>query len=217
MWEEIKANLLAFANTPLVTALFTAFEVGVFAIIIFSKTSVGKKALATMKAKYEVLLGYASDMKKQAEQVVKTADGKIEEIKAECDKRLAVMMNYNLALENLLGQLGEHIPNKKVKEDIENFMSTKQERLAQIAEYLPNMEEYNALKAQAENVQEEIEEAKKKATEELTAKIALYDEKCASLDKLLIRAEETLVSAEKPPVGEDYEEATDTDPEEETL
>ena len=217
MWEEIKANLLAFANTPLATSLFTAFEVGVFALVIFSKTSLGKKALAAMKAKYEVLLGYASDMKKQAEQVAKTADEKINEIKTECDKRLAVMMNYNLALENLIEKMGEHIPNKKVKEDIETFISTKQERLAEIAEYLPNMEEYNALKAQAEHIQAEIEEAKRKATEELTAKIALYDEKCASLDKLLDRAEETLVSAEKPPVGEDYEEATDTDPEKETL
>lgn len=215
-WEIIKENLSAFFNMPVVVTITSVTLGFIYIMVIFSKTSLGKKLFSKALQKYDAVLEYCKEMKANLETFKEEKEAQIAQIKEEYEKRLAVMMNYNLTLENLLGQMTEHIPNKKVKEDIYAFMSTKQERLAEIAEYLPNMEEYNALKAKAESVQEEIEKAKKEATEALQAKIALYDAKCEQLDNLLAKAKETLEKANMTE-GEVYEEGTDTDPEEETL
>lgn len=215
-WEIIKENLSAFFNMPVVVTITSVTLGFIYIMVIFSKTSLGKKLFSKALQKYDAVLEYCKEMKANLETFKEEKEAQIAQIKEEYEKRLAVMMNYNLTLENLLGQMTEHIPNKKVKEDIYAFMSTKQERLAEIAEYLPNMEEYNALKAKAESVQEEIEKAKKEATEALQAKIALYDAKCEQLDNLLAKATKTLEKANMTE-GEVYEEGTDTDPEEETL
>ena len=215
-WEIIKENLSAFFNMPVVVTVTSVTLGFIYIMVIFSKTSLGKKLFGKALQKYDAVLDYCKEMKANLETFKEEKEAQIAQIKEEYEKRLAVMMNYNLTLENLLGQMTEHIPNKKVKEDISAFMSTKQERLAEIAEYLPNMEEYNALKAKAESVQEEIEKAKIEATEALKAKIALYDAKCEQLDNLLAKAEKTLEKANMTE-GEVYEEGTDTDPEEETL
>lgn len=215
-WEIIKENLSAFFNMPVVVTITSVTLGFIYIMVIFSKTSLGKKLFSKALQKYDAVLEYCKEMKANLETFKEEKEAQIAQIKEEYEKRLAVMMNYNLTLENLLGQMTEHIPNKKVKEDIYAFMSTKQERLAEIAEYLPNMEEYNALKAKAESVQEEIEKAKIEATEALQAKIALYDAKCEQLDNLLAKATETLEKANMTE-GEVYEEGTDTDPEEETL
>lgn len=215
-WEIIKENLSAFFDMPVVVTITSVTLGFIYIMVIFSKTSLGKKLFSKALQKYDAVLDYCKEMKANLETFKEQKEAQIAQIKEEYEKRLAVMMNYNLTLENLLGQMTEHIPNKKVKEDILAFMSTKQERLAEIAEYLPNMEEYNALKAKAESVQEEIEKAKIEATEALQAKIALYDAKCEQLDNLLAKAEKTLEKANMTE-GEVYEEGTDTDPEEETL
>lgn len=215
-WEIIKENLSAFFDMPVVVTITSVTLGFIYIMVIFSKTSLGKKLFGKALQKYDAVLDYCKEMKGNLETFKAEKEAQIAQIKEEYDKRLAVMMNYNLTLENLLGQMTEHIPNKKVKEDISAFMSTKQERLAEIAEYLPNMEEYNALKAKAESVQEEIEKAKIEATEALEKKIALYDAKCEQLDNLLAKAEKTLEKANMTE-GEVYEEGTDTDPEEETL
>lgn len=215
-WEIIKENLSAFFNMPVVVTITSVTLGFIYIMVIFSKTSLGKKLFSKALQKYDAVLEYCKEMKANLETFKEEKEAQIAQIKEEYEKRLAVMMNYNLTLENLLGQMTEHIPNKKVKEDIYAFMSTKQERLAEIAEYLPNMEEYNALKAKAESVQEEIEKAKKEATEALEKKIALYDAKCEQLDNLLAKATKTLEKANMTE-GEVYEEGTDTDPEEETL
>lgn len=215
-WEIIKENLSAFFDMPVVVTITSVTLGFIYIMVIFSKTSLGKKLFSKALQKYDAVLDYCKEMKGNLETFKKEKEAQIAQIKEEYEKRLAVMMNYNLTLENLLGQMAEHIPNKKVKEDIYAFMSTKQERLAEIAEYLPNLEEYQALKAKAESVQEEIEKAKIEATEALQAKIALYDAKCEQLDNLLAKAEKTLEKANMTE-GEVYEEGTDTDPEEETL
>lgn len=215
-WEIIKENLSAFFDMPVVVTITSVTLGFIYIMVIFSKTSLGKKLFSKALQKYDAVLDYCKEMKGNLETFKKEKEAQIAQIKEEYEKRLAVMMNYNLTLENLLGQMTEHIPNKKVKEDIYAFMSTKQERLAEIAEYLPNLEEYQALKAKAESVQEEIEKAKIEATEALQAKIALYDAKCEQLDNLLAKAEKTLEKANMTE-GEVYEEGTDTDPEEETL
>lgn len=215
-WEIIKENLSAFFNMPVVVTITSVTLGFIYIMVIFSKTSLGKKLFSKALQKYDAVLDYCKEMKANLETFKTEKEAQIAQIKEEYEKRLAVMMNYNLTLENLLGQMTEHIPNKKVKEDILAFMSTKQERLAEIAEYLPNLEEYQALKAKAESVQEEIEKAKIEATEALQEKIALYDAKCEQLDNLLAKAEKTLEKANMTE-GEVYEEGTDTDPEEETL
>lgn len=215
-WEIIKENLSAFFNMPVVVTITSVTLGFIYIMVIFSKTSLGKKLFSKALQKYDAVLDYCKEMKGNLETFKKEKEAQIAQIKEEYEKRLAVMANYNLTLENLLGQMTEHIPNKKVKEDIYAFMSTKQERLAEMAEYLPNLEEYQALKAKAESVQEEIEKAKAQATEALQEKIALYDAKCEQLDNLLAKAEKTLEKANMTE-GEVYEEGTDTDPEEETL
>ena len=215
-WEIIKENLSSFFNMPVVITITSVTLGFIYIMVIFSKTSLGKKLFSKALQKYDAVLDYCKEMKGNLETFKKEKEAQIAQIKEEYEKRLAVMANYVSQIEGALGKVAEATPNKKVKETINSFLEAKEERLEEIGKYLPNLEDYQALKAKAESVQEEIEKAKIEATEALQAKIALYDAKCEQLDNLLNKAEKTLEKANMTE-GEVYEEGTDTDPEEETL
>ena len=215
-WETITNNLSAFFNMPVVITITSVTLGFIYIMVIFSKTSLGKKLFNKALQKFDAVLGYCREMKANLDIFKAEKEAQIAQIKEEYEKRLAVMANYVSQIEGALGKIAEATPNKKVRETIQTFLDTKEERLEEIGKYLPNLEDYQALKAKAESVQEEIEKAKIEATEALQAKIALYDAKCEQLDNLLNKAKETLEKANMTE-GEVYEEGTDTDPEEETL
>ena len=219
-WEVIKENISAFFNMPIVITLMSITFGFIYVLVIFSKTSLGKKLFNKVNLKYDEVVRYCKEMKENCETFLKEKEEQIRELKETYEQKLAVAVSYTEQIEDLLDKVADTTPNKKIKGLIEEFKSTKEERLAEIKKAVGTYEEFLELKGKAEEVQKQVEdkvnEIKNNVTEELNGKIALYEEKCAQLDNLLKETEERAQKAFLGE-GEQNEEGTHTDPEEETL
>lgn len=219
-WEVIKENISAFFNMPIVITLMSITFGFVYVLVIFSKTSLGKKLFNKVSLKYDEVVRYCKEMKDNYETFKKEKEEELKTLKETYEQKLAVAVSYTQQIEELLYKVAETTPNKKIKGLIEDFKSTKEERLAEIKKAVGTYEEFLELKGKAEEVQKQVEdkvnEIKESVTEELNGKIALYEAKCAQLDNLLKETEERAQKAFLGE-GEQNEEGTDTDPKEETL
>lgn len=125
MWEQIKDGLDKFTNNPTVIAIGTVLALLVSALVVLSKTSVGKKALNWFKAKYEELVEWIKDAKKVADESLKEVEDAKKELKEaynQAEKELsgkvtACFSTFELFEVDLFKVL-EQIPNAKVQEQL---------------------------------------------------------------------------------------------------
>ena len=208
-WEMIKENLSAFFNMPVVISVMSVTIGFVYLMILFSKTSLGKKLFNKVKSKYEEVVSKAGKMSEELAKFKKEKDGQLKEIKDEYEKRLALAVSETEELENCLKTIADTTANKKVKEGIYEFLSHKEERHARYAELIATYADFEKLQNKAK---EEAEKAKETATSLLEQEKALYEAKCAELDKIINDFKEKAETALK---GEN--DGTDTDKAEEAL
>lgn len=208
-WETIKENLGAFFNMPVVVSVMSVTFGFIYLLVIFSKTSLGKKLFNKIKVKYDEVVLKAGKMSEELAKFKKEKDEQIKEIKDEYEKRLALAVSETEELENCLKTIAETTANKKVKEGIYEFLSHKEERHARYAELIATYADFEKLQTKAK---EEAEKAKETATSLLEQEKALYEAKCAELDKIINDFKEKAETALK---GET--DGTDTDKAEEAL
>ena len=217
-WEQISQKIGEFANTPIVITAFSITYALVVGLVIFSKTSLGKKL-------FNKALSLATSAKSKADNMEETLskfraekDRQVEEIKKAYDDELAVAVGESLELENLLSKIGEAIPNKKVQTLISDFMESKDERLAKIREIVTSHVDIEGLKTKVQESEERVLSLKEKyeaeAKEAVEAYKAVLSDKEAELDKLLAKAQENALEAEAE--GENHV-AENTDPNEKEI
>lgn len=127
-FDQFAENVKVFWNQPLTIALFIIFAVFVGFLFVFSKTSLGKKALNKLKALYR-------DLKSRYEyalEVLRVTRQEFEEFKEEKEKQIidltdAYELKLNQYKERMIKQdemikvLCENSPNKKVKDAYEKY------------------------------------------------------------------------------------------------
>ena len=175
-WNVIGENLSAFFNMPIVISIATSLVAFIEVMVIFSKTSLGKKLFSKMNIKAEQAVSMVEEIKTEAQNLLNLKDREIDELGETYEKKLAVVLSENLELEKVIEKIGEVIPNQKVKEVISSFIESRGERAIQISSCIGTSQEFLALKEEAEKAREEAK--------------ALYEAKINEADNLLKLLEE---------------------------
>lgn len=122
MWEQLKHTLSQIADKPIVIIITTILSILVFVLVVFSKTSLGKKALNTLKGKITdltnkivVALELFNDKAKECENALNQAKKTIEEQNEHITK-----------LETLLFDIANAQSNVKVKKLVNEYRNGKE-------------------------------------------------------------------------------------------
>ena len=182
MWfENVKEWFTWFFSLPLPIAGLTAGTVCVFALVIFTKTSFGKKVY--LKAMEEV----KSAVSKLNEYKDK-ADKKVDELKKQYEEKLQIAYAKNEKVEKLLIAVSENINNKKVQELVNAYCKESKEIIA-IADVIDDavIETKEQCVAQAQSV---IDDFKAKLQAEYDAKSKELEEQIAKYKELTSEVKE---------------------------
>ena len=113
-WEMIKENLSAFFNMPVVISVMSVTFGFIYLLVIFSKTSLGKKLFNKIKAKYDEIVYRSGKMSEELATFKKEKDEQIKEITKEYEKRLAIAVSETEELENCLKTIADTTATTKV-------------------------------------------------------------------------------------------------------
>lgn len=180
---ELTDNIRNFLDSNMGVAVVTATLSFIYILVIFSKTSLGKKLFNKVLTKVAEIKEDANIQKELTKQIKEQAEEEYTKLRKEYEDKLVALTNYNLELEKIIEQLGETIPNAKVKELIKSFKEAKSERLKEITDKIPTFEEIDELKALLVAKEQEVEVRVK---EEVDKFKVLYDEKAKEIDNLII-------------------------------
>lgn len=212
-WDMMKENLSAFFNMPVVISIMTTTYAFVILLVLFSKTSLGKKLFNKIKTKYDAALSCIKEIKAENSKALEEAQKKLDEAKDYYERELCVVLSENMALENLITEIGKTTPNKRIASLIEEFNSAKGARLDKIREFIGTSEEFQELKRKAEETEAEVakrvEEIKDKAIEEATKALndekALFEAKRAEVEELVEGLKKRAEIALEKPVEVEHE------------
>lgn len=203
MWETIKENLSAFFNMPITEIMTAILTVCVFALVIFAKTSFGKKAIIKLTAKYQAMKEAGESIKRDNEAHKAETDAKIEALKSDYEGKLEIVLSYAQTLEETLIAVGEATPNKKVNELARKFAEGKAARLREIAEKVPSLAQLDEIKAQ-------VGAAEEKAKAQVDDYKALYEAKTKEAEEFIAKLEERAQKAFVAISEVDHEQGKDT-------
>ena len=181
--EILQQKIAEFMNSPVGVALTTCIGLLVSVLVLFSKTSLGKKLFNQLVSNFNKVKEMSSETLKVVKETKEFANSQVELLKSEYDKKLLVFINYTEQLENLLYRIGEITPNQKIKNLIDNFKDEKNNRLQAISEYVNiSYEKYQEIVLESENVENEI---KDRVETQIATYESLYNEKLKELDELI--------------------------------
>lgn len=203
MWDQLVAQLKEFFNQP-VPVIISTLTVGlIYALVIFGKTSLGKKL-------YSQVLSRIGDIKKEivsTHETVKNveilAEDKINALTVAYEQKIQVLLSYVEFIENFLLQICEDLPNAKVKKDMLEYKNSIAEQKQKALEAIGMS--YGYLK--------EIKDSKVKEEKLLV----LLDEKAATLDTLIKEAQYVLNSKKEIENDGERKEEENTNTEETTI
>lgn len=177
MWNEIVANVKDFFNQPVTIIGCSVLFLLIFILVIFSKTSLGKKVLKSLATAINNLIAqfnaFKSEVKSQLDEGLK----KYEEEKLQVEAKVAV-------LEEVVMIIAENSHNVKVKEAMEKC----KEKLSICTDYEKLVEE----KVLSAKEKYELE-----AKEKLDSYETYYKEQKAHLDELVEQAEKAAQIAQE--------------------
>lgn len=130
-WDTFVENAKIFWNQPLTIILFVIVVVIIGFLFIFSKTSLGKKALNKLKALY-------NDLKSRYEyilEVIRVMRNEFQEFKAEKEKQIVELTDayelkwnqykeFAMKQDEMIKVICENSPNKHIKEAYEKYSHT---------------------------------------------------------------------------------------------
>lgn len=174
---NIQVWLSQLANNPLFISTSSISLCFAYALVIFSKTSLGKKLFNKAKSSYDEAIKEKDETLNGLKETIEAKESEIKELTYQYENRLNVLLCENVELEKLLDKIGEISPNLKIKEALEEFKNSREERLNKINEVFSYLN-FDTLKEKAEETDKLIEEAKK-------AVEASYEERIAKLEEMI--------------------------------
>lgn len=174
--QQVKEWFEWFFNLQLPVVGTSVLTVCIFALVIFSKTSLGKKVYIKATTKVEEL---ATSFKKHKEE----SDAKIKELKDFYEEKLQVINAKNEKLEKLLIAVSENINNKHIQELVETYTKESKEVLS-IADIVDDavIETKEQCVKEAQSV---IDEFKAKLQSEYDSKAKELEEQIAKYKSLI--------------------------------
>ena len=120
MWEQVKHNISAFFDMPVVRNVITITYIIIGIFLVMSRTSIGRKILLGLKSQYD-------NMKKEHVEIVEMKNREIAEIKADfdarerefkqdCENKIAVVTFKANQVVKSMAELLSLVPNVKVQE-----------------------------------------------------------------------------------------------------
>lgn len=179
-WEQIKTTIDSFTDKPLVIAITTILVSAAFAFILFSKTSLGKKAIRKLTDLYALGKEKADKTLEKVQEVEILATEKIEALKAEYEEKAenlkseyeqkaAVLISLLNFYEETLFVILEKIPNAKVQNELAIFKANYQGKKAAITETIGEI--YEDFNSAVEKNKEEVEQQYKEKIDYLADEI----------------------------------------------
>lgn len=170
-WERLKELITHVADRPVTIILAILLTIGFFALLIISKTSYGKKAIAKLVGLYDSgrelakeTLKIANETNERVKSVEILANKKIEELKAFYDKKeqelkehyeqktAALVSITNYYVESTFNAL-EKIPNIKVQEEVKALREGYESKKEEITNLVGAIyQDYDAFKQKTESV-----------------------------------------------------------------
>lgn len=127
-WEQITYNIEQFWNKPIPIIGFTIGTLIIMFLVIFAKTSLGRKSLNYLKNKYAELNDDFNKAKKYYEEAIKAKDELIEnkdkyieELKSMYEEKLALVQINKDKEKEIIIAIGSNINNVKIKKIIEEY------------------------------------------------------------------------------------------------
>lgn len=205
LYDKISTWLSNFFQHPAVMWITNITLIFIYVLVVFSKTSLGKKLFNKALKKAEETKEFAIATKKMSDDFQKQINDTLTLAQQEYEKRLSTILSYTEELEKVIHEIGETIPNQKVKEVIKKFESEKDTRKQAILETMVDYAYIDELRSKSAKIEQQIEDRVK---EEVDKYQKLYDEKVKEIDALIETYESKLEVV--------YEETKDTDTEKET-
>lgn len=177
MWEQFKEWVDVLANNKVAVIIIASVLALVIFLIIFSKTSIGKKSLKTLKnlysdlvSKFKDFVAVMLDFKRETIEKVNEGEKKFEELSNKTDEKLAVITLQYESFKKGVYDLLSKVPNAKVQKGLEELKldTEKHEKYLQAVlgdyyseiKHLLEEKENEGEKAQNEPIVEEINDGK---------------------------------------------------------
>ena len=171
-----------FINSPVGTAIVSASLSFVYLLVLFAKTSLGKKLFNRVEAKYDDVLKTAKDYKAEAIKQREQAENKFLELKDEYEKKLSAVVSFFEKVEGTLLDALETIPNEKVRSLAVTYLKEKDAFKEEVYKNIGTFTEFVELKEKAENVDNLLKDQANLLAEQFQA---LYEEKAHEIDVFL--------------------------------
>ena len=194
-FNAIKEWITTLFNTPLVMWGSFIGEIGTFVLVIFAKTSFGKKRIRELKELYK-------EAKKQADVCVaalteykREKEAEIQKLVQTYEDKLSLAMDEVYKIEELLKDVADKTPNKKVRETLNSFVDGKAERMVELAGKLPTSAQIEELRSELDEKENEVLNFKEECEKAIEGINARYAEKEAQVGELLGRLNEAVQKA----------------------
>lgn len=196
MNEQITNAIDNFINSPVGSIISGVLGGIVIFLIIFSKTSLGKKLFNKALNEIYKINEIARLSNEKVNNIQKLAEDKINALTSEYERKSAIVVAYYNELEQGVYEILEVIPNQKVKEQLLGFKSKFDVKKQEIAQYFPTYDEFLELTKKARAVEEQVDEKVREIEDTYNHKleeiIEKYENRFKELeDKLNEREEET--------------------------
>ena len=192
MNEQVQNAFDNFLNSYVGTIIVGVLGILLIFLIIFSKTSLGKKLFFKTTSEIAKINEIARLSNEKVEQVKLLAEDKINALTSEYERKSAIIVSYYEFLENGIYQIIEKIPNEKVKNELNDFKKKFDEKKLEIASEFPTYDEFLELTNKAREISEQVNEIEKAYQEKLVELQEKYENRFKELeDKLNEREEET--------------------------
>jgi len=201
MNEQISQAVDNFINSPVGSIVAGVLGLILIFLVIFSKTSLGKKLFNKTQTDIKAIHEIARLSNESVNNVKLLATEKINALTSDYERKSAIIVSYYNELELGVFEILEKIPNVKVQKELKAFQVKFEEKKLEIASQLPTYEDFVKLTEKARDVEIQVEEKVKKIESAYNQTLAqlqeMYDKKFKELeDKLNEREEEIDTNAE---------------------
>lgn len=211
MWEQLTEFLSQFFDKKVVVIIVTILSLLYAAVVILSKTSIGKKALNELRALGHRTEQTARDTLEKVESYKKHAEEEFAAYKAECDRKVAVAISCFSYFESSILDAVSQIPNKKVQERVQEITEQYLEKKQVLEEEFGFI--YDDFEIAVQQRADQIEKEYAKKYQEINAQIENLKLQIQPFSKPIDEILDTVQPVEE----EVYEQEENTDPTKEDL
>jgi len=186
MKEQVMSAFEKFLNSNVGTIVVGCVGILIIALIIFSKTSLGKKLFNKTVSEINQIREIARLSNEKVNDVKTLANEKINELESVYEQKIGIVISYIEKYELEMAKIVNEIPNKKVQEKLSHFYEQMKSYRVDLLEKYPTLEQLEEYKLKMkeldltlENQRVEIENTYKALLERLQLE---YEERFKNLE-----------------------------------